>query len=123
MKTQIKKSIYLNQIANVSLTLLPNDLNIINLVTFKTQNFYHRKQYKGLGCLNEATNITTFNIPFGIVMEYLSKPDKQFYKGILLGMAPSWWKSIFVTRTAGELIWGYEVNLYTVIYSVVTNLI
>ena len=50
-----------------------------------------------------------FNVPYAIIMKMLSQPSYQSYSGMLMMMAPSDW-GLFVTKTARELIWKYEVN-------------
>ena len=63
-----------------------------------------------MNCVDEGRNITTFNVPYGIVMGMLSEAS-SFYKNMLLRMAPDEWKNIFVTKTAKQILWGYEVPL------------
>ena len=42
-------------------------------------------------------------------MKMLNQPSYANYKGMLLMLAPADW-GLFVTKTARELIWKYEVK-------------
>jgi hypothetical protein len=57
-------------------------------------------------CMNLDTSITSFNVPFPLVMRTLESMS-QVYQDLFLTMIPPQW-GILVTKTARELLWGYE---------------
>ena len=76
---------------------------------FQVKTFYYEKDYPGLNCASLDDEITTFNVPYGMIMGMLETPAYSGYAGLLKMLMPNDWKFL-MTHTARELIWGYDVS-------------
>ena len=72
----------------------------VHFQSFRPSHFFVICQFK---------NGTKFNVPYAIIMKMLSQPAYENYYGMLMMMAPADW-GLFVTKSARELIWKYEVR-------------
>ena len=52
-------------------------------VKFKVKTYYYEMDYPGLNCQPMDMNITTFNVPYGMLMAMLETPAYVAYKGIV----------------------------------------
>ena len=52
-------------------------------VKFKVKTFYYERDYPELDCQPMNMNITTFNVPYGMLMAMLNTPAYIGYKGIV----------------------------------------
>ena len=59
--------------------------------------------------VGQFKNGIKFNVPYAIIMKMLSQPSYETYRGLLMMMAPADW-GLFITKSARELIWKYEVR-------------
>jgi len=76
-------------------------------VKFKVKTFYYEKDYPELDCQSLDDDITTFNVPYGMIMGMLETPAYIKYKSLAKMFLPKDW-TFLMSRTAREILWGYD---------------
>lgn len=80
-------------------------------VQFKVKTFYYEKDYPDLDCQSLDDEISTFNVPYGMIMGMLETPAYVNYKSLAKMFLPKDWKFL-MRRTAREILWGYDVSRF-----------
>lgn len=75
-------------------------------IKYRNNQLFLKNKDPTRNCLDEKILITSFNVPFPLVMRTLENMN-EVYQQLFLTMIPPEWK-ILVTKTASELLWGYE---------------
>lgn len=76
-------------------------------VKFKVKTFYYEMDYPELDCQSLDDEITTFNVPYGMIMAMLETPAYKSYKSLAKMFLPKDWKFL-MRRSAREILWGYD---------------